>query len=207
MSFAHWPTGKVRLIGVRVHPDGAVPFFQVKPQELANRYAALDDVSGKLARDVTAPVYDAPTIEQQVAVLEQGLARIATEYAKRDAPVRNAVGRILQTGGRVSIDELVSGASISGRQLERRFLSEVGIGPKVLCRILRFQQVFQALDRNSGSWATVAADCGYYDQSHLIRDFQEFAGAAPASIVHESGALTEFFTRKHRASLFSNTRA
>jgi len=84
---------------------------------------------------------------------------------------------------------------------------EVGIGPKSLCRILRFQQVFRAVERNDSGWAAVATDCGYYDQAHLIRDFQQFARQTPAVLFAQPNGLTQAFTRKDRTSDFSNTHA
>jgi AraC-like DNA-binding protein len=199
------PSGAVQLIGVRFHPGGTLPFFGMQAQEITNRYAAFDDVANELDREIVERVCDASSLDQSLAALEKLLTRRTQEPTKRDACVRLAVSRILRSNGRISVDELADGAGISARQLERRFSREVGLGPKVLCRILRFQQVFHAVDQNPGNWAAVAADCGYYDQSHLIRDFQQFAGAAPAWIVNNTGALTDFFTRKNRASGFSNT--
>jgi len=199
------PTGSVQLIGVRFHPGGSRPFFQVQTEELTNRYAALDDVATDLDREIIAREFEPSSLERSVGVLEELLTRRLHQPSSEDAPVRHAARCILRSNGLISIDELASGAGISARQLERRFLREVGIGPKLLCRILRFQQVFHAVDRDSGNWASVAAHCGYYDQSHLIRDFQQFAGAAPALILASAGALTDFFTRKNRATLFSNT--
>ena len=100
--------------------------------------------------------------------------------------------------GRITIDSLADAAGVSGRQLERRFLQEVGIGPKLFCRILRFQQVFSAVTADSTSWADIAVSCGYYDQAHLIRDFQEFSHQTPAVLLAQHNKLTEAFTRKHR---------
>jgi transcriptional regulator GlxA family with amidase domain len=113
--------------------------------------------------------------------------------------------RIVESGGRVSVDRLATGAGISSRQLERRFLREIGIGPKLLGRIVRFQQVFRAVERLDSAWASIAVECGYYDQAHLIRDFNQFAGQTPAVLLAERSALTEAFTRKARMSDFSNT--
>jgi len=199
------PTGTVQLIGVRFNPGGTRPFFNIQTEEVTNRYASLDDVATDLDREITSREFEPSSLERSVRVLEELLTRRLQQPSNEVAPVRHAVNRILRSNGLIGINELASGAGISARQLERRFLREVGIGPKLLCRILRFQQVFHAAEQDSGNWASVAARCGYYDQSHLIRDFQQFAGAAPALILANAGALTDFFTRKNRASLFSNT--
>ena len=113
--------------------------------------------------------------------------------------------RIVNTGGRVSVDQLANDAGISSRQLERRFLREIGLGPKLLGRIIRFQQVFRAVEQCDAAWAAVAIECGYYDQAHLIRDFHQFARQTPAILFGRQSALTESFTRKARTSDFYNT--
>jgi transcriptional regulator GlxA family with amidase domain len=113
--------------------------------------------------------------------------------------------RIVDSGGLVSVDQLAYEAGISSRQLERRFLREVGLGPKMLGRIIRFQQVFRAVERDSAAWAEIAIACGYYDQAHLIRDFNQFAEQTPAVLFSKPSVLTESFTRKGRKSDFYNT--
>jgi transcriptional regulator GlxA family with amidase domain len=124
--------------------------------------------------------------------------------ARRDSWILDLAATIVSEAGLISVDALASSAGISARQLERRFLQEVGVAPKLLCRILRFQRIFHSIRAHDGRWATVAADCGYYDQAHLIRDFKQFAGQTPSVFLDQPGALTEAFTRKDRRSHFSN---
>jgi AraC-like DNA-binding protein len=61
----------------------------------------------------------------------------------------------------------------------------VGIGPKEFARVVRFQRAVHlaALERN---WARIAVDAGYYDQAHLIRDFQDLAGTAPRGFMNRA---------------------
>ena len=72
----------------------------------------------------------------------------------------------------------LSGAS--PRNLRRLCLANAGVSPKYLTRILRFRRAAECVRLNrQASWADLAAACGYFDQSHLIREFQEFAGCTP----------------------------
>jgi transcriptional regulator GlxA family with amidase domain len=107
--------------------------------------------------------------------------------------------------GNVSLDGLIHQTGLGVRQFERRFLDGVGLRPKLLARICRFQGVLQALEAGPGRWAGVAADCGYYDASHLIRDFRELAGDPPSRIVEQAQLLTGVFTRAGRTTDSSNT--
>jgi len=200
------PTGSVQLLGIRFHPGGTFPFFRVPMEDLTNRVLALGEVTVEFERDLIARVDTAPLTSQTIAAVERLLSE-RVRNSKYESWVPEMATRIIQCGGRVSMDALATAAGVSGRQLERRFIRDVGVGPKLLCRILRFQQVLQAFQRNAFSWAAAAADCGYYDQAHLIRDFQQFAGQTPASLLENSSALTESFTRKNRRSDFSNTPA
>jgi transcriptional regulator GlxA family with amidase domain len=65
--------------------------------------------------------------------------------------------------------------------------------------------VFRAVENCEVAWAPVAVECGYYDQAHLIRDFNQFAHQTPAVLFAEQSSLTESFTRKDRKSDFYNT--
>jgi len=78
-------------------------------------------------------------------------------------------------------------------------------GPKLLGRIIRFQQVFRAVEQCNAAWSAIALECGYYDQAHLIRDFNQFAQQTPAVLFSSASPLTESFTRKTRKSDFYNT--
>ena len=200
------PTGSVQLLGIRFHPGGTFPFFRVPMEELTNRVLALGEVTAEFERELIAHVDGAASPSQRIAAIERLLSK-RVGNSQYESWVPELATRIVQCEGRVSMDALATAAGVSGRQLERRFMRDVGIGPKLLCRILRFQQVFQAFRQDAFSWAAVAADCGYYDQAHLIRDFQQFAHQTPASLLENSGSLTESFSRKNRRSDFSNTPA
>jgi len=193
------PTGEVQLLGIRFHPGGTFPFFRLPMHELTDTWVELGGLSSKLERELTSGVEELPSISQKVAAVQQRL--VSQIQAKRiDSLPLALAGKMVARGGVVSLEELVADSGLSGRQLERRFLQEVGLGPKLLARILRFQQVFRAVERNDVQWAPIAVECGYYDQSHLIRDFQQFARQSPAVLFAQQSQLTESFTRKLRTN-------
>ena len=200
------PTGSVQLLGIRFQPGGTFPFFRLPMQEITNCVLALGSLTREFERDLISRVEAVPSVLGKIAAVEKLLTERVSSR-KHESWIPELATTMVYRDGKVSMDALATAAGVSNRQLERRFLRDVGIGPKLLCRILRFQQVFRALQRNDLSWAALAADCGYYDQAHLIRDFQQFAGQTPASLLEHSGSLTESFTRKNRRSDFSNTPA
>ena len=82
-------------------------------------------------------------------------------------------------------DRCVGGrAGCSRRHLAAQFREHVGLPPKLLARILRFDRVIALLRHAEPErWAEVAYDCGYYDQAHFNRDFRQFAGSTPGAFL------------------------
>jgi AraC-like DNA-binding protein len=197
------PTGFVCVVGVRFHPGGTLPFFRLPMHELTDATVELCVVSNYLERRLFERVGQESSLLQKVRAVETCLNE-CVRNSRQDSWILGLAAKIVSEAGLISVDTLASSTGISSRQLERRFLQEVGVTPKLLCRILRFQRIFRSIDENDGRWATAAADCGYYDQSHLIRDFKQFAGETPSVFLDQPGLLTEAFTRKDRMSHFSN---
>lgn len=198
------PSGPVELIGIRFQPGGTTPFFRIPMGEITNEVVDLKLLSSEFASELTRELEPSTTLPEKVKLLEALLARQLTNRSL-DSATLSLAAEIVERGGLVSLDRLATAAGISSRQLERRFVREVGIGPKLLCRILRFQQVFRALECDDLNWAPIAVECGYYDQAHLIRDFRQFAAQTPTALFSSQNSLTELFTRKTRTSVFSNT--
>jgi len=198
------PTGPVQLIGIRFHPGGTAPFLRLPLHEITDQVVELGSLSSKLERELLRVSSSGKSLIEKIDAIEKFLTRQLLSH-KEDPRLMMLAARIVDSGGLVSVDQLASDAGISSRQLERRFLREIGLGPKLLGRIIRFQQVFRAVEQCDTAWATVAIDCGYYDQAHLIRDFHQFARQTPAVLFSHQSALTESFTRKARKSDFSNT--
>lgn len=198
------PTGPVQLLGIRFHPGGTLPFLRVPLDEITDQVVDLGGLSSKLERDLLRVTAHVSSLADKTAAVEEFLTTQVLS-AKNDSWLMMLAARIVDTGGLVSVDQLATDAGISSRQLERRFLREVGLGPKLLGRIIRFQQVFRAVAQDHSAWAAIAIECGYYDQAHLIRDFNHFARQTPAVLFSNQSAFTEWFTRKARKSDFYNT--
>ncbi|HEX3184901.1 MAG TPA: AraC family transcriptional regulator [Pyrinomonadaceae bacterium] len=198
------PNGAVQLLGIRFHPGGTSAFVRVPMNEVTDRIAELGGLSSELEQELLRVSECLPSLRARIAAVEGALIRRLLR-GSHDSPALRLAARVVQSAGLISVDQLATDAGISSRQLERRFLREIGVGPKLLGRILRFQQVFRAVERLDAAWASIAVECGYYDQAHLIRDFNQFAGQTPSVLLAEKSSLTNAFTRKARTSHFSNT--
>lgn len=151
------------LLGVRFRPGRAAAFLRIPLAELTDARVPL----GELWKGGVAPTI--PAIEREL------LRRLDPD---RDARVDGAIARILESHGRVRIEELASEIGISRQHLARQFLHHVGVSPKTFARVMRFRRVIENVSPDV-DWADVALEHGYYDQSHLIADFRELAGTTP----------------------------
>lgn len=200
------PTGRVELLGIRFHPGGTPAFLRLPMSEVTDQVTELGSLSRELERELLHASEDLASLPERTAAVESVLTRRVLTSASFPSSM-DLAARIVNSAGLISVDQLALDAGISNRQLERRFMREVGVGPKLLSRILRFQQVFRAVERSDSAWASIAIECGYYDQAHLIRDFNQFAQQTPSVLFAGQTTLAEAFTRKTRASHFSNTAA
>ena len=172
----HLPGGE-RMCGVRFRPGMAGAFLKAEAAELTDAEAPLEDLWGAPARRLAERMHEARTTADAAAALAAAL-RPPTPPDN----VQRAVAAIAAAHGAVDVDQLARLAGLSPRQFRRRCREASGLTPKHLCRVLRFRRAVELAAREPGlKWSLVAVDAGYFDQAHLIRDYREFTGRAPAS--------------------------
>jgi AraC-like DNA-binding protein len=151
---------------------------------LVNRVVEFEDVLGADAHHLVDRLRETPGWDKRFAILESFVASRIVSVREPSAPVFWAWGQIERQQGALRIGDLAAEIGWSQKHLIRRFREEIGLPPKTLVRVLRFNQSVEALGRDPNpDWAQIALDCGYYDQSHLIRDYREFAGATPTEFI------------------------
>lgn len=176
------PTGAVGILGVRFEPGGARPFLRPSMHEIAGDGHAAQDVLGGEAAELPERLAEDPDDRARVARVCAFLLGRFGHGGQEDPIVSAAVRRIVASRGLAPVDDLSRGLRVSRRHLERRFRADVGLSPKVLARVVRLQQVFRFLQGEpDAAWVGVAVACGFYDQSHLTREFHAFAGAPPSA--------------------------
>jgi AraC-like DNA-binding protein len=139
------------------------------------RESGLRGGGGDLARALN----DAEDFPARARILSRHLARLAEQAAAPDL-IELAARAIEQGGGAEKIDDLAARLGVTRRHLERLARKQLGVSPKMLARIARFRRAARMIQKGEAlSGADLAAACHYVDQAHLIREFQEFAGATP----------------------------
>lgn len=121
---------------------------------------------------------------RRFAVCDEILTRRLTDERVPPA-LAHCWERIVSSGGQTPIGQLAAEVGYSRQHLARRFRSEFGLGPKLAARVVRFERAQRALRSGptAPSLAEVAARCGYADQAHLWRDFNELAGCSPSELL------------------------
>ena len=183
----------------RFRPDGAAGFLRESQDRYAGLTPSLSDVSPALARTLESVRSASDDPASVVTQLQSALERVVQPVA--DARVRHVVERIGRARGMVSISDLAAAVSLTPRHLERRFMQIVGMSPKRLARIARFQYALAMLDQLEPAPGTrTAAACGFADQAHFVRDFRELAGCPPGEHMLQRAELTGFFTERRHAT-------
>lgn len=111
--------------------------------------------------------------------LIESVRALASAASEPDPVVMAAVRTLLATGGAEPIARLSFASGLSARQFRRRFTEAVGLSPKELARLRRIRAVAAAAVMEGGSWAEAAAEHGFADQAHLVREFRSLLGRAP----------------------------
>lgn len=190
------PTGRVDIIGIRFEPGGAPQFLGAPMRELIDRSFDLADVRPALYRRLLDRIGETPGAADRLRVIEHSLSRSVSRKLMPDPRLARAARLVTETRGRAGLDAITQSLGVGNRWLQRRFRESVGFGPKLLGRLTRFHSLVAALDGSRPTrWARAAAEHGYYDQSHLIRDFRTFAGTSPAAYLREPSALNALFAR------------
>lgn len=171
--------GRVRTTGVRFRLGGLAPFVTTPLRTLTGRIAPPREPLGPEARALEAALAQTLQPDTQVRLLDDFfLSRLAR--APDLSAFRRALAAAVVEGGGASLDVLADAAGVSARQVERLFARHLGISPKQLGRILRFQSTLRALMREPGcTLGEVAARAGYYDQSHFVKEFKRLSGGVP----------------------------
>jgi AraC-like DNA-binding protein len=180
-------------MGVQFKAGGAFPFFGMPAVELQDAHVSLDALWGAAAVDLRDRLLAAPTPEAKFRVVETALLERMTRDPERHPAVRFALREFLQVPHARTVAEVISQLGLSPRRFIQVFGEQVGLTPKLFCRVRRFHEVMrrvQSLGNSEGSridWTEVALSCGYFDQAHFIRDFRAFSGLNPSAWLAQRG--------------------
>jgi AraC-like DNA-binding protein len=175
--------GSARCLQVDLTPLGARRLVGMPMSELANQTVPIEDVLGRFGHRLVQRVGDAPDWPTRFALIDDAIRARLAEAAPVDAGVAWSLDRIVASGGATVIGDLAGELGWSHRRLIARYRDAVGLPPKLVARIVRFERLIAHLTRDpAADWAAAATACGYFDQAHLAREVRELADITPTEL-------------------------
>jgi len=178
---AEMPHGSC-VLGIAFTATGATRLLPWAQSEVANTIGPLEEVPGRDAGRLRDRLLEDDDAISRLERTEEWLLGACASGRDIHPLVHWAQRRLAASGGTVRTEALSREAGYSRKHLHELFRRQVGLAPKALARVIRFQRAVRRMRQvPKGSWSELAAACGYADQSHLIRDFREFSGVSPAA--------------------------
>jgi AraC-like DNA-binding protein len=185
------------MIKVGFQPGSLYRFLGIPMRELLCKdpFDGLE-LLGNEINLVSDQLAEAVSFCEMIMIVERYLLT-HVDKLKPTLPIDGVLPLLIKERGLLKIDQLASHACLSIRQFERVFEQRIGLPPKHFSRLVRFSQAWIIKEQHPHmSWIKIAHQCGYFDQMHLIRDFQEFAGVTPSVIESELlQSQVKFFNR------------
>ncbi len=172
------------FVGVRFNPGMAGRFLKVNPIELFQQHVKAQDCSQEFGK-VFDRLCECNSAEQALSGLQTSLLELQRVDCRDGIPVpiREALKLIATSHGRMPVSHIAVAIGVSERTLRRGVTTAVGLSPKVLARILRFQNTMSHLrSPEPTDLCHIAFECGYADQAHMGREFQQLSGLTPTAL-------------------------
>ncbi len=180
------------MVGIRFRPGGAYPFFRFPISELSESVTELDLIWGKLVDEIREQLM-CISPEERLPHLESFLLCQARRSLEANRLITFAVHQLQHSPQFLAIRDLATTIGITQKHLISQFEKVVGLRPKSFARVCKFQKVVNLIEEQKEvEWATVAADCGYYDQAHFIHEFQTFSGLNPTAYLKQRGDYVNY---------------
>lgn len=175
-----------KVVGIRFKSYGLFAWLGFPIKEITGLTLNLSELLGKKAIEFEQKIRNSKTDEQ--------IIRETTNFLKMDYEpdliVIDAVREILKNKGSIKIKNLISKYNISQKTLENRFGNIVGISPKELSRIYRFNYfLISSISNNNQTFTKLAYECEFFDQSHLIHDFKNITSKTPKQFFQKQSDL------------------
>jgi AraC-like DNA-binding protein len=185
------PTNDTRTIGVELTPKGLYHFFHLSMYEITDQIYGFEDLFGAWGVKLQNRLGDIEHPSEKIAYLQKVLTHLQRGNTKDYSLLDYATDMITQSNGMLRIEELASQTGYSKRYLDMLFKEHVGLSPKSLANILRFQNVYQPWAQEKvQKFLNANLYSYYYDQAHFIKEFKRFTGYTPqkySELAHEFG--------------------
>jgi len=169
-------------IGIEFNPKGAYRFFQFNFSEAKNNIIQLNDIMGLSGKQLEQQIANTETVMRKIEVMQKFLIKELMRNTG-DLIFEFCVDKIISSEGKITVKELEKKTGYSSRWLNMKFINKIGVSPKNLSSIIRFQECYQAFISENLNDALKNEYYEYYhDQSHFIKNFKHFTGLLPSRV-------------------------
>ncbi len=171
--------GGFEIFGINLFPYAIPSLFALPSLELSNQLVDLESLLGQKGKDLNEQMAGAAHPLQRLRIVTEFFENQLIRHYVKEVTITTAIQQIRRQQGQVDIRALSRQYCLSQKQFERKFSQWSGFTPKLYARIVRFEAVLNSCTALQSLTESGYA-CGYYDQSHFIRDFKEFTGYTPS---------------------------
>jgi AraC-like DNA-binding protein len=182
------------LVLIEFHPAGLYPLIGIPQSELLDDSFCFSHLSPQLHK----AILDIVLATDHIDSLKNSLDRIFLSHlagAVINPQLACAIKAIFDTHGSENLNALSKAVFLSARQLERLFMQNLGTGFKTFSRIVRVNHSLRLLRMTNDSMSSIAAEAGYHDQAHFIRDFRALCGTTPQSYLNR---MSDFYNDAYK---------
>lgn len=185
----------LKLIFCIFKPVGFYRLFKVPIHLLNNDVVPLEVFLGTRTREFKDRVLSASNDEVRIRLVNDFFISLVRKQPENySMTLEHAQDRLLEKNGLIDIEGLANQLNVSRRSLERRFQESVGMSPKYYAQVLRFNYAFGLKRANPAlDWFDIIYDCGYFDQTHFIKEFRHFTGQAPVSFYRKAHPIESVY--------------
>ncbi|MDR2938562.1 MAG: helix-turn-helix domain-containing protein [Prevotellaceae bacterium] len=169
-----------QMFGIRFRPAGLAAFTRMPISELTNQSAELALLETLFDKSFYEALPEKKSVAEIIAHTNQFLIKQLPNLYYFDKQIVRAVDLISHKKGQLNLTDVASDVCLCQRHFERKFKSVVGVSPKMFAKIFRFKNALQHMQMFAHKdLLTIALECGYYDHTHLAKDFKLFTGDTP----------------------------
>lgn len=178
--------GNVLAFGVFLKPFASWELFRIPPAEFADQSFQGREVFGPWITNLWQKLGECKTFGDRVQLATDTLLPFA-EHAAAPTKTMVAARSLLETDPGMRIEQLARASYMTLRSFERKFVSDIGVTPKLFGRLRRFQLALDCKRASGARWLDVAHELGYFDQMHMVKEFRAFGGETPSELLQSCG--------------------
>lgn len=177
-------TGKFHAFIIHFKVDGFNKLFRIPTHEITDKIFVSQDIFGRHINNFEEQIQQAHTLQQMACITDSFLFSFLHKHKKVNHysdGITAAADALQKQSANLTIRQCAEKTNMSLRTFERKFKNQVGVSPKVYTRVCRFNEALQLkITQPEQHWASIAYQCGYFDQVHLAKSFKAFTGFAPS---------------------------